>query len=361
MMFCLLTLMTARAQDRVEASLGVWLAPSDTASMGGAGIGLASGASGLYLVPAAAASRRTHQTGVFSATGTLAFMRVGAGDPVDLGNTGLGEASWEGISANIGGAAAIGPMGLGVAARALRYTDEEGQQVSLYQAHSGLAARARGGRFVVGAGLRPLVLDASVSNVEATWWGMGAEAGLQVVSGRSGWSAGLGWRSQVIAAADEGELIGVNEAVMPAQVTLGGAWTSRESMSWARHLVVVADAELTGRVEDGVALEPLIHGAVLSKGEAVTLTPKLGAECEVWPDRLKVQVGSYYEAARTEAAPSRLHGTGGAEVRLVHMEGFRGLLDHDVSWAVSADVADRYNNIGFLSFRFWRPTSLLVD
>jgi len=190
---------------------------------------------------------------------------------------------------------------------------------------------------------------------------MGAEVGALVAASGTGWSGGVGWRSRVSAAADAGELNGTSEAVMPPQLSFGVAWASREATSWLRHVRGVADVVITGRVEEAVALEPLIHGEVVPKGGQVTATPKLGVECEVWPDRVKLRAGTYYEAARTTAAPSRLHTTGGAELRLLHVEGVWGLLDHDVSWAFSADVADRYNNLGYLSFRFWRPTTLLVD
>ena len=251
----LTVLAPARAQERVDASLGVWLAPADTVAMGGAGIGLATGATGLYLLPAAAAARRSDQTRTFSPTGTIGFMRVGDRGSVDLGNTGLKNAEWDGLAGNLGGGLIYGDLGVGVVARVLRYEDGEGQQVSLYQGHSGLASRLLGGQLIVGAGLAPLVLDAGLSDVESTWWGMGAEVGALIAASSTGLSGGVGWRSQVSAAADEGELKGTNEAVMPPQLSLGVAWASREATSWMRHVRGVADVVITGRVEEAVATE----------------------------------------------------------------------------------------------------------
>jgi hypothetical protein len=66
-----------------------------------------------------------------------------------------------------------------------------------------------------------------------------------------------------------------------------------------------------------------------------------------------IAAGSYYEPARIELAPSRVHGTGGFDVRLFEWDVF-GLIKPFDWWqlSIAADGARSYLNTSF-SIGFW--------
>ncbi len=83
------------------------------------------------------------------------------------------------------------------------------------------------------------------------------------------------------------------------------------------------------------------------------VSPRLGVESEVLPHYLRLRAGGYYEPARTLDSRSRLHATGGLDVRLFRFSLF-GLLEPFDYWqlSVAADVARSYLNTSF-SLGFW--------
>jgi hypothetical protein len=88
-------------------------------------------------------------------------------------------------------------------------------------------------------------------------------------------------------------------------------------------------------------------------GQNLTLSPRLGLESEVVPDRLKLRVGSYWEPARVDTARDRIHGTFGFDVKLFRWDVF-GLIGDFDSWLASAavDGARDYLSTSF-SVGFW--------
>jgi hypothetical protein len=76
-------------------------------------------------------------------------------------------------------------------------------------------------------------------------------------------------------------------------------------------------------------------------------------ESEVLPHILRLRAGSYYEAERVNLTPSRVHGTGGFDVRLFEWDVF-GLVKPFDYWqlSVAADAARAYLNTSF-SIGFW--------
>jgi hypothetical protein len=83
------------------------------------------------------------------------------------------------------------------------------------------------------------------------------------------------------------------------------------------------------------------------------VSPRFGAESEVIPHYLKLRAGVYYEPSRTADSHSRLHATGGLDVKLFRF-GLFGLLEPFDYWQLSlaADVARSYLNTSF-SLGFW--------
>jgi hypothetical protein len=83
------------------------------------------------------------------------------------------------------------------------------------------------------------------------------------------------------------------------------------------------------------------------------ISPRIGIESEVVPHHLRLRAGSYYEPARIGRSPSRVHGTGGFDVRLFEWDVF-GLIKPFDYWqlSIAADGARSYLNTSF-SIGFW--------
>jgi len=83
------------------------------------------------------------------------------------------------------------------------------------------------------------------------------------------------------------------------------------------------------------------------------ISPRLGLETEIVPRWLRLRAGTYLELATTEEGNSRLHGTGGVDIKLFEWSVF-GLVKPFDYWQLSlaADGARSYLNTSF-SIGFW--------
>jgi len=88
-------------------------------------------------------------------------------------------------------------------------------------------------------------------------------------------------------------------------------------------------------------------------GNRTLVSPRLGVESEVVPHYLRLRAGTYLELATTEEGASRMHGTGGVDIKLFAWSVF-GLLKPFDYWKLSlaADGARSYLNTSF-SIGFW--------
>jgi hypothetical protein len=123
------------------------------------------------------------------------------------------------------------------------------------------------------------------------------------------------------------------------------------------YLLVTASLVISGAVEDAVGVESFLKQTVNRSGTQVVYSPRLGAESEVWEDRLKLRGGSYLEPSRFSTSHSRFHGTLGADIRLLRWSVF-GLWPDDFTWQIggSLDVARSYLSWG-VSLAGWYPRS----
>ncbi len=87
--------------------------------------------------------------------------------------------------------------------------------------------------------------------------------------------------------------------------------------------------------------------------DRAVISPRLGLESEVVPHYLRLRGGSYYEPALIRGTQSRVHGTGGFDVKLFKWSVF-GLLSPFSYWQLSigADAARAYLNTAF-SIGIW--------
>jgi hypothetical protein len=113
-----------------------------------------------------------------------------------------------------------------------------------------------------------------------------------------------------------------------------------------RYLLVSAELSvIEGGGPVGLTGETAMDRAVIS--------PRLGVESEVIAHHLRLRAGSYYEPALIAGTRSRIHGTGGFDVRLFRWSVF-GLMEPFDYWqlSVGADAARSYLNTSF-SIGFW--------
>jgi hypothetical protein len=150
-----------------------------------------------------------------------------------------------------------------------------------------------------------------------------------------------------------------SEAVVPWDMTIGAGWRFGptpwnhevdEEFRDERSLIVGLELAIIGAVDNGYGVEAFAAKQLQPSGRDPSFTPRLGLEGEVIPGWLRLRAGTYLEAARFEDVDARLHGTGGAQVRLFAFD----LLGSERRVAVSfaGDFASLYQNIG-LSIGFW--------
>ena len=117
-----------------------------------------------------------------------------------------------------------------------------------------------------------------------------------------------------------------------------------------RSLTVALDLVVTGALDNAYGLEAFGQHELERSGRDIAWSPRGGAEFELFPGRLRLRAGSYWEPQRYDGVPGRLHGTFGIELRLLQFNVLdvprRGRI------SVTGDVAEGYRNIGF-SVGFW--------
>lgn len=148
-------------------------------------------------------------------------------------------------------------------------------------------------------------------------------------------------------------------AVVPWDMTVGAAWRFGPT-PWnhdvdadfrdERSLTIALELAVIGAVDDGYGTEAFAARQLQASGRNASFTPRLGLESEIIRGWLRLRAGTYFEAARFENVDRRLHGTGGAQVRLFAFQLFGS--ERRLSLSFAGDFAPRYQNIG-LSLGFW--------
>jgi hypothetical protein len=121
------------------------------------------------------------------------------------------------------------------------------------------------------------------------------------------------------------------------------------------YLLLSASLLVSGSVRDAVGVESFLDQVVNRSGARVVFSPRLGAEAEVWENRLKTRAGVYVEPTRFVTSNPRAHATIGMELRLLRWSVF-GLWPDDFMWQIggSLDVSRRYLTWG-VSMGGWYP------
>jgi hypothetical protein len=113
-----------------------------------------------------------------------------------------------------------------------------------------------------------------------------------------------------------------------------------------RYVLLAVDLLIYGRTKDGLSLSGFLRQTPERAGDHVAVSVRIGAESEVWQDRMKVRVGTYLEPSRVDVKYYRPHGTLGLEARLFDFWGWSARA------TATVDGAYRYFNWG-LSVGLW--------
>jgi hypothetical protein len=113
-----------------------------------------------------------------------------------------------------------------------------------------------------------------------------------------------------------------------------------------RYLLLSAETIFVGPTENGVGMESFLSSSEHASGRDVTVGFRAGIEGEPIAHWLQMRAGTYFEPSRFEGVPYRVHGTLGADVRLVSWDLFGLLEEFTLRAGASADVAERYLNVG---------------
>jgi hypothetical protein len=110
-----------------------------------------------------------------------------------------------------------------------------------------------------------------------------------------------------------------------------------------RYLLLTSELSFVGRVDTGLGLEAFLTQTVQRSGERVSVMPRLAAESEIWPQRMKLRAGTYLEPTRFRETNARVHGTFGLDVRLLPWDVFR-IWPEDYMWQLSSalDITRNY-------------------
>jgi hypothetical protein len=145
---------------------------------------------------------------------------------------------------------------------------------------------------------------------------------------------------------------------VPWQVVVGGAYRFgptpwNQIVPWhyrdERVLTLAVDGLVTGAATDAFGLQAFGQQLLQRSGRHVAFSLRGGAEYELFPGRLRVRAGSYWDPARLVETSGRIHGTFGLEVATFQLNIFG---PRRFELAATGDVAAGYESLG-VSIGFW--------
>ncbi len=120
-----------------------------------------------------------------------------------------------------------------------------------------------------------------------------------------------------------------------------------------RYLLLTAGVVLYGPVGRGQGIDAFMAQIERPSGRTTVASPRLGAEGEPIPHRLRLRVGSYLEPSRFDEVSPRVHLTGGFDLRLFRWNAFKLVAPLDLKVSMTVDYSFNYMDWG-ISFGFWR-------
>lgn len=371
LIFVLVLAGAARAQSplpgdgaRVDLVRGPLMTSSRIMGLGGAFVAVAEGIDGIHRNPAALANRSESATSWLDLDVTVDWLMVSS-DHIDWdGDTrGLSD-SLEFEAFNLGLVLQLGPVGLGALITSYGWSRPEAFSVHHLDVLLGAGLAIDDGAVIIGAGaaISLLIADATptIADDASELAGTGGDFGVLWRPRGEPWRLGARLRTPARLTDHGGALVDVG--LVPWQVAIGfsrlgpaepGRRYNPRLRSEVpppldrRYLLVSTELVLTGPT-DGLTLEGLVDQRPRASGRNVSVALHVGAEGEVFHDRLRARVGSYLEPVRVSGAPVafRPHVTGGFELRL-----FELLFDWKATFAF--DLAPGWDNVT-IGVGFWK-------
>jgi len=334
-------------------------------ALGGAYIGVAEGITSLNSNPAGVAFRLERSTTKFDWDWTAGLNDLAS---KDFDNNGQSPPDYKDHHMrSLGLMGQYGPWGIGVLnnAEILALDGPDGKQNEYVLSVTSLAVGRQffDRELTVGFGLRATTsevrtktFDTEFGNLSGIGWNAGGVWNPERGPFRLGVAYSSSIRSHQSLDSTGGAPVTVNGLIIPQQVILpatlgvGVSYAFDSAPFWKNHkLLVASDLLVTAPSDNAVGVESVLAQKIQPVGTERTTSIRLGAELETLPGRLRLRLGSYYEPSNYEGVPSRMHLTGGFEVRIFHSS---ILGEHDWSLTTTVDSARDYVNV-FISLGFW--------
>jgi len=345
---------------------GPVLGSSRKVALGGAYVGVAEGIASLNSNPAGVAFRPQRSTTRFDWDWTAGLTGLESDDFDNNGETPPDYKSHRIRSLGLMGQ--YGSWGLGVLSDSeiieLESPDADDDEYVLSVTSLTLGRQFLDRELTVGVGLRATttklrseIIDVTLGKLSGTGW----DAGVLWNPQRGPWRFGMTYSSsirsdQTLETAGDDTPVTVNgliipkEVILPASLGLGASYAVDSAPFWKhRKWLVAGDLLFTASSTNAVGIESVLAQKIQPVGTHDTLGVRLGSELETIPGRLRLRLGTYYEPSNYQGVSSRMHVTGGCEVRLFHTSIWG---EYDWSLTATVDSARDYLNI-IVSIGFW--------
>lgn len=114
-----------------------------------------------------------------------------------------------------------------------------------------------------------------------------------------------------------------------------------------RYVLLAVDFLVYGKTPQGQSISAFLTQTPEASGRRMAYGLRVGAESEVWQDRMKVRLGTYLEPSRVNRKFYRPHGTLGVEARLFDFWHWSSRM------TATVDLAPRYFNWGIAVGLWW--------
>ena len=344
---------------------GPVLGSSRKVALGGAYIGVAEGIAALSSNPAGVAFRPERSTTKFDWDWTAGLTGL---DSDDFDNNGVTPPDYKTHRIrSLGLMGQYGPWGLGVLSDseiiALENPGAADDEYVLSVTSLTLGRQFLDRDLTVGVGwrattskLRADVLDVTLGKLSGTGWDVGVLWNPERGPWRFGMTYSSTIRSDQVLDTSGGTPVTVNgliipqQVILPASLGLGASYAVDSAPFWPGHKWLVAsDLLFTASSTNAVGVESVLAQKIQPVGTDDTVGVRLGSELETIPGRLRLRLGTYYEPSNYQGVSSRMHVTGGFEVRVLHTS-----IWGDYDWSLTATVDSARDYLKFLvSIGFW--------
>jgi hypothetical protein len=344
---------------------GPVLGSSRKVALGGAYIGVAEGIASLSSNPAGVAFRPQRSTSKFDWDWTAGLTGL---DSDDFDNNGVTPPDYKTHRIrSLGLMGQYGPWGLGLLSDseiiALENPDADDDEYVLSVSSLTLGRQFLDRELSVGVGLRATTtklraetFDVTLGKLSGTGWDVGVLWNPRRGPWRFGMTYSSSIRSDQTLDTSDDTVVTVNgliipkQVILPASLGLGASYAVDSAPFWKQHKwLVTGDLLFTASSANAVGVESVLAQKIQPVGTDDTLGVRLGSELETIPGRLRLRLGTYYEPSNYQGVSSRMHVTGGCEVRLFHTSIWG---EYDWSLTATVDSARDYLNV-LVAIGFW--------